>query len=140
MDSSIRFEIGFLPIAILGEALGPLYSGAAYLLADILGSLVQGYPPNPWIAACKLLFGVAVGCFFYRRRATLLRSILVFSLIAVLIDVIAMTPIFIWMYGQPPSAAYWTRGVTAALNLPIRIVSYYYLSRALKGKLYHVSR
>ncbi len=135
MDSSIRFEIGFLPIAILGEALGPLYSGAAYLLADILGSFVQGYPPNLWISGCKLLFGILLGVFFYKRRATLLRAVLVFTLIAVFIDIVAMTPIFIYMYGQPPAAAYAIRAVNAAANLPLRIVSYYYLSKALRGRL-----
>ena len=64
-NSTVRFDLGFLPLAVVGELYGFPYSGIGYLLADIIGSLLHGYAPNPYISACKLLTGVfmGVGCY-----------------------------------------------------------------------------
>ena len=135
LDSPVRFDFGFLPIAVIGWMLGPVYSGAGYLAADIIGSFVQGYAPNPWIAACKLVTGVVMGLFFKKGRASLLRTVLCFLIINTVVDFLLMTPIFVFMYGWTWSATLATRAVNAALTLPFRIVTFYILARALKKPL-----
>ena len=135
LDSPVRFDFGFLPIAVIAEMFGPLYSGVGYLVADIIGSFIQGYAPNPWIAACKLISGVLMGVFFTRGRTSLPRIIIAFVLINVLVDFLLMTPIFVFMYGWTWGATFATRAVNAALTLPFRIVTFYILAKALKKPL-----
>ena len=74
-NTAFRFEFGFLPIAFVAELFGPLWSGVAYLVADIIGSLFSGYAPNPFISACKLLTGAFMGLFLshgiYKKRPSI---------------------------------------------------------------------
>lgn len=135
LDSPVRFDFGFLPIALVAEMFGPVYSGAAYLVADVVGSFVQGYAPNPYITLCKLLTGVVMGLFFTRGRTSLPRVIIAFSIINVFIDFLLMTPIFVFMYGWTWGATFATRAINAAATLPFRIVSFYIVARALKKPL-----
>ncbi len=140
LDSPVRFDFGFLPIAVLAEMFGPVYSGIAYLVADILGSFVQGYAPNPYIAVCKLLTGVLMGVFFSRGRTSLPRVIITFTLINVFVDFLLMSPIFVFMYGWEWGVTFATRALNAALTLPFRIVTFYILSKALKKPLSRLGR
>lgn len=140
LDSPVRFDFGFLPIAVVAEMFGPVYSGIGYLIADIIGSFVQGYAPNPWIAVCKLISGVIMGIFFTRGHTSLPRVIFAFTLMNVLVDFLLMTPIFVFMYGWTWSVTFATRAVNAALTLPFRIVTFYILSRALKKPLSRLGR
>ncbi len=135
LDSPVRFDFGFLPIAVIAQLFGPLYAGVGYLAADILGSFVQGYAPNPYIAACKLLSGIIMGVFFTRDRTSLPRVIIAFCLINTLIDFLLMSPIFVFMYGWSWSATFAARAVNAAATLPFRIIGFYLAARALKKPL-----
>ena len=135
LDSPVRFDFGFLPIAVIGEILGPVYSGVGYLVADVVGSFTQGYAPNPYIALCKLLSGVIMGIFFARGRTSLPRVIIAFLVINVVVDFLLMTPIFVFMYGWTWGATFVTRAINAAITLPFRIITFYVLSKALKKPL-----
>lgn len=138
-DSLVRFDFGFFPLAIVGQMLGAVYSGVGYLTADIIGSFVQGYAPNIWISACKLLTGVIMGISFGgRRRVSLPRVIVTFILINVLVDFLLMSPIFVFMYGMELGAALYTRALNAAVTLPVRVITFYFLSRALERPLAHI--
>lgn len=138
-NSAFRFEFGFLPIAFVAELFGPLWSGISYLVADAIGSLFSGYAPNPAIAACKLLTGAVMGFFFaqgiYKKRPSLLRIIIAFSLIAVFIDFLLMSPILMALYGWTADFTFGMRAINAAINLPIRILSFYIIRKAMDKPL-----
>lgn len=135
MDSPVRFDFGFLPIAIIADLFGPIYSGVGYLVADIIGSFVQGYAPNPYIAVCKLLTGVVMGLFFKNGRTSLPRAVIAFAVINTAIDFLLMTPIFVFMYGWTWETTFTVRAINAAATLPFRIITFYVLSKALKRPL-----
>lgn len=126
-----RFEIGFLPIAILASAIGPIYAGIGYLTADIIGSLLSGYAPNLWITLCQLLSGVIMGFAFYNKKHSLSRTVITFSIIAVLIEILFKSPIFVWMYSWTWGYTLATRAINALINLPLRITAYYFTMKAL---------
>ena len=138
-NTAFRFEFGFLPIAFVAELFGPLWSGVAYLVADIIGSLFSGYAPNPFISACKLLTGAFMGLFLshgiYKKRPSILRIILAFSLIAVFVDFLLMSPILMALYGWTAAVTFGMRAINAAINLPIRIASFYLIRRAMDKPL-----
>ena len=139
-NSAFRFDLGFLPLAFVGAWLGPIYSGAGYLLADIVGSLLSGYAPNLWISGCKLLFGIGMGLFFYKKKPSFLRITVAFLIINVLVDFVLMTPIFIFMYGYTPDEAYLMRAINIAVTLPIRVVSFYFIESAVREPMRRVAK
>lgn len=134
-NSTVRFDLGFLPLAVVGELYGFPYSGIGYLLADIIGSLLHGYAPNPYISACKLLTGVLMGIGFHQKKVTLLRSFVVFTLNALIVGVGLMPPIFIFLYAYTPAVAYTTRAINAAVTIPVRVFTFYFLWKACGNML-----
>ncbi len=143
-DSPFRFEIGFLPIAFVAELLGPVWSGFSYLVADIIGSLLSGYAPNPWIIMCKLLTGVFMGlCLFekiWHKKPSLSRVIFLFASVAVIIDFLLMSPIMMFLYGHSTSLAFSERAINAAINLPIRIVVFYFVRKGMDKPLEQIMK
>ena len=131
-DTPLRFEIGFFPIALVAYMFGPIYSAAAYALADIIGSLLSGYAPNLWITLAQAAFGTVMGLFFYKKNFSLKRCVICFTLIAALIETLVKAPVFIFMYAYTPGFAFGTRALNALINLPIRIALTYFLARAIE--------
>ena len=127
-----RVEIGFLPIALVAYLFGPIYSAVGYLIADIIGSLLSGYPPNVAISACQTLVGFSMGIFFYKKKNHILRSTVAFVLIGVIIDVLLKTPVLVYLYGWKWSATIVERLINMAINLPLRIAVHYFTMLALK--------
>lgn len=129
-----RFEIGFLPIAVVAYIAGPLYAGGAYLVADVIGSFFSGYAPNPVLTVAQVLFGVIMGLFFYRKHS-MMRTVLCFSVIALAVEVLIKAPAIGYMYGYTWQYTIATRLLNALINLPIRIFTYYFTIKALKKPL-----
>lgn len=133
VDTAYRVDLGFLPLALVAQYFGAFYSAIGYLVADVIGSFVSGYAPNVWIALCKLLLGATMGFFFYKKPARILRTVLCFSVIGTVIDILFMSPIFIFMYGWTPAVAFGSRAVNSLITVPFRIVVYYFAGRALEN-------
>ncbi len=138
-SGAMRVEIGFLPIAIVAYLYGPAWSATAYGLADFIGAAIfTGV--NPFITLCKIAFGFAMGlCFYRKEKIGLARNIAFFTVVAVIVDIGLMTPIFIYMFGYELWSAITYRSIGAFFNTPVRIlglaVAEHYLFPAFK-KLY----
>ena len=117
-----RVEIGFLPIAIIAILYGPVWSALSYGLADMIGALLfTGV--NPLILICKIIFGLLMGFAFYNReKIGLVRNILFFLFIGFVVDILMMTPIFVYMFGYTWEAAVIWRLAAFSVNTPARIV------------------
>ncbi|MBQ8496152.1 MAG: folate family ECF transporter S component [Clostridia bacterium] len=131
-----RVEIGFFPIAIVAILYGPLWSATAYGLADLIGSLLTT-GMNPFILICKIVFGLLMGIFFYKReKIGLLRNILFFLFVAFIVDIVMMTPIFVYVFGNPWDAAIIMRLAAFAVNTPVRIILMAFVDRFLLPAIY----
>ena len=53
-----RFSLGSVPVIAAGLWFGPLAGALTGLAADLIGSFLQGYAPNPVITAAAMLWGV----------------------------------------------------------------------------------
>lgn len=115
-----RVDPGVIPIAMVGFLSGPLWAGMAYGVADLIGAAIfTGV--NPFITLEKIVLGVILGVGFYRRdRLGVPRILLTLLVAAVLCDFLAMSFIFIFSFGTPPAAAFWMRGLNAAVNFAMR--------------------
>ena len=67
LSGMYRIDIGFLPIAAVAILAGPVWAGAAYGAADLIGALLTT-GMNFGILACKILTGVILGILLYRKR------------------------------------------------------------------------
>ena len=135
-----RFELGFLPIAYIAYTLGPVYAGLGYLTADVIGSLFSGYAPNPWISLCQLAAGVIMGIFFRYRKFSFANTVICFSVIAVAIELLLKSPIFVFMYAWSWEYTLITRAINAAINLVIRVGVYFAFTKLLKRQLDELRR
>lgn len=135
----VRIEISFLPIAIVGAMFGPVWSGAAYGIADFVGAaLTTGV--NPLITLSKIIFGVMMGICLKNRRRGLIYIILFFIISGIIVDIACMTPIFVFWFGYTPSAALTMRALNFAVNVPIRIVLYFICERYLGRFIFKAQR
>jgi ECF transporter S component (folate family) len=67
-NNLMRLSLGFLPVAVAGATLGPLWGGAVGAVADALGAaLVARAPFHPGITLCALLAGATYGLFLHRK-------------------------------------------------------------------------
>ncbi len=137
--TGLRFEVGFLPILIVAHLYGPLYGGMAYMLSDMIGAtLTTGI--NPFITLCKMAVGVLMGAFFHKHKLTLGRSIVAFSVIAVLVEFLAMMLVFRFFFGHPWLTALYQRALTAFVMLPVRVLLTCVLGHLLnerRGKFFY---
>ena len=117
-----RVEIGFLPIAIVAILYGPLWSALSYGLADLIGAMIfTGV--NPLILLCKIVFGFMMGIVFQKReKIGLVRNILFFLIVGFVVDIMMMTPIFVFMFGYTWKAALIWRLAAFSVNTPVRMV------------------
>jgi ECF transporter S component (folate family) len=125
-----RIEISFLPIYVVALLYGPLWAGAAWGAADLIGAAVTT-GVNPFITIIKALCGIVLGLFFHNRRVKLGRILLCTTLIAVCLDFLAMVPVFHWSFGYTWEAALAFRAASAAINLLPRILLLWLTDRKL---------
>ena len=120
-DGAYRIELGFLPIAVVGMMFGPLWSGMAYLAADLIGAaLITGI--NPFISLCKLLFGILLGVAFYGKKRSIKFCVIFYVITGIVVDVLCMTPIFIHYFGYTQDTAFTLRIIATAINVPARMI------------------
>ena len=121
-NGNFRIEISFLPIAVVAMLYGPIWSAAAYGLADFIGALLYT-GVNPFIMICKIVYGLALGLFFYKKeKIGLVRNILFFVVGGFIIDVLMMMPIWVFMFGNTWEQAFYFRMIGYAVNTPVRII------------------
>ncbi len=131
-----RVEFGFFPIAIVAILYGPVWSATAYGLADLIGSLLTT-GMNPFILICKIVFGLLMGIFFYKKKKIgWIRNILFFLFGAFIVDILMMTPIFVHVFGYTWDAAIVWRLAAFSVNTPIRIVLMAIADRFLLPAIY----
>ena len=83
-----RFTLGSVCTIMGGLWFGPAAGGIIGGLADLLGSLLQGYAPNPIIAAGAVLWGVIPALLLRWTVGTRLRRIMVIASSVVLTSVV----------------------------------------------------
>ena len=58
---TIRITVSQTPVYLAGFWFGPFVGGICGFLGDLIGSLLQGYAPNPFISISAILTGVLPG-------------------------------------------------------------------------------
>jgi len=135
-----RVEIGFLPILIVAILYGPVWSAVSYGLADFIGALIWT-GVNPFILLCKIVFGLLLGIAFHgREKIGLLRNILFFIFIGFAVDIMMMTPIFVFSFGHTWKSALIFRLAAFSVNTLLRIILTFLTDKFLLPSIYKYTR
>lgn len=70
----MRFSLENMPIILAGMAFGPLAGGAVGLVADLVGCVMVGWVPIPWVSVGACLIGVLAGAVRLMLKKTTLPS------------------------------------------------------------------
>ena len=97
---------------------------------------------NPLILLCKIVFGFLMGVVFQKReKIGLVRNILFFLLVGFVVDILMMTPIFVYMFGYTWDAALIWRLAAFSVNTPVRIILMVLADKFLLPSIYkHVRK
>lgn len=126
-----RYDLGFLPIAAAGIMFGPLWSGAAYVLADLAGTFAAGQTPFLPITVCKFFFGAAFGVFFYKKSVSRGRIIACSAAISAVVDLLLMPLALAPIMGKGVWALFISRLPQAGIMFPVRALAIWLMNRYL---------
>lgn len=63
-----RIGFAFIPMALCGMLFGPVWAGAAYAVADLLGAALFSYAVFPGITIARIVAGVLYGLLLHREN------------------------------------------------------------------------
>ena len=87
-----KIGFGFLPIAMIAILYGPVWSGAAYAIGDVLSWFIKPEGAYfPGLTFTCLLAGTVMGLFLYRKDITFTRCAACFLVIVVFLDFLLNT-------------------------------------------------
>lgn len=118
-----RISFSFIPITLASAVLGPVASGAASAVADIIGFMTK--PTGPYFPGFTLnafLGAFIYGLFFYKKDLTLKRIILANTVVTVLVNCLMGTYWVHMLYGNPFNAVLISKLPFQALMYVIKIV------------------
>lgn len=119
----VRIGFGFLPCAIMGIMYGPLWAGAGYAIADVLGMVIF---PNgayfPGFTLTAFLTGLVYGFFYRNREVTLKSSILPNAIVSFGLNLILDTVWLMILMGQGFLALLPARIIKCAIMFVIQTV------------------
>lgn len=117
----IRITFSQIPIYLCSLWFGPLLGGVSGFLGDLIGSIIQGYAPNPFISMAAILTGVLPGVmkkFVFHNQITWWKLGIVFALNGIF-GSLGLTTLGLHIYyGTPWAVLYATRPIqTVALTV-----------------------
>lgn len=129
---TLRITVSQTPIYLAGFWFGPIIGGICGFLGDLIGSLIQGYAPNPFISVSAILAGVLPGLarHFMEKKPEIWKA---FAVIAVhgLVGALGFTCVGLHIYyGTPWSVLYATRIVQTIALTVVNTVLVFFLYRS----------
>ena len=119
----LRIGFGFMPCAIMGIMYGPLWSGAGYAIADVLGMMIF---PNgayfPGFTLTAFLTGVVYGLFYHNREITIKSSILPNLIVSFVLNLVLDTVWLMILMGQGFLVLLPTRIIKCVVMFAIQVV------------------
>ena len=126
---TLRIGFSSIPAVVCGRYYGPICTGFAGVIADTLKYIIRPDGPYfPGFAVNEFLTGMIYGCFFYKKKITLLRVIIARACITVFINLI-LTSLWLNMMYQSPLFTM-VRLIKNVVMFPVDVALLY---AALKG-------
>ncbi len=133
-------KIGFyyLPIALIAMMYGPLWSGAAWGIADVIGALM--FPTGAYFFGFTLsaiIKGLLLGVFLYRHDKSVWRPVVVSVLSAVFVTLGIDVLWLVAYFGRAAAAVWSARIVQCAITVPVQSILIISMGRIFGSLIYH---
>ncbi|WP_027399916.1 folate family ECF transporter S component [Anaerovorax odorimutans] len=93
---TLRLSFGFLPISIIGILYGPLWSGIAYALGDIIGMMILPTGPYfPGFTLTAFLTGAVYGLILHNKPISWKRVFIAVAIVCIILNLCLDT---LWLY------------------------------------------
>lgn len=122
----IRIGFSFLTLAMAGMLYGPVIGALFGGLGDVINYFVR--PSGPYFPGFTLngiLTGIIYGVFFYRKKITLVRTIIAKLIITIFIDLVLTTYWLSILYGQAFIILLPMRIIKSTIMFPIDVILLY---------------
>lgn len=129
---TLRITVSQTPVYLAGFWFGPVIGGICGFLGDLIGSLLQGYAPNPFISVSAILTGVLPGLMkvLMKKRIEIWHVLGIMTLNG-LAGALGFTCIGLHMYyGTPWVVLYSTRIVQTILLTAVNTILVFFLYRS----------
>jgi len=120
---NIRISFGFIAVAASAILFGPVVSGLAAALADVMGwVLVPKWIFFPGFTLSALLSGIIYGIFFYKKPRSLIRTVLAVLIITIFVDLGLNTLWLSIMFNKAVLVLITGRVIKSAMLLPMQVI------------------
>ena len=129
-----RLSLAFVPAAMCGLMLGPVWSGLTAMSADVLGMLMNsaGLAFNPVFTIIAGVKGVLYGLLLYKKPLTFQRIVLVFVVTTLAVDFF-LNPLALTMYyGRAFWAIVLAKLPVQAIFLVVKIAVFWILKKPIE--------
>lgn len=137
----IEIRFSFIPIALCAYLYGPLVSGFAAVIGDVLRYIVR--PTGPFTIGFTIgefIAGVIMGLFYYKKKITLPRVIACQAVVTILIHCLFNTWMLSTLYGQPFEAIIGLRVVKSLIMLPIETLIVFTVFKSAEKALFRLRK
>ena len=121
--SFLRIGFGFLPIAILAILYGPLWSGLAYAIGDIIGGFL--FPTGayfPGFTLTAFLTGVLFGLVLYKKKISFARALVACALVCIICNLLINTYWLTFIIGKGYGVLLASRAIKELVAIPVMAV------------------
>ncbi|MBO5789122.1 MAG: hypothetical protein J6R42_04175 [Clostridia bacterium] len=133
-DLPVRIDLAVLPVLVVAYFLGPVESGIAYVLIDVLSS-VFFYPPFLPITLAKLVAGLYFGFLLKKCSPSPTRYAILFLVYAVLLDWLYMSFALYWLQKTSIVAIMLLRAGQAAIDVVVGFSFMYFVLPKLRSSM-----
>ncbi len=95
-----RISFTFVPRAVSGACLGPVYAGIIGILSDIFGCFYKGYPINIGITFASMFKGICFGLLLYNKQSC--KRIIFACMLDQFVGGFVITTISLFVFGGIP--------------------------------------
>ncbi len=129
INDTLRFSFENTPLLLSGFFFGPVMGGIVALVADIVGSLLRGYPINPIITVGAVVIGASGGLLFklFKNTPLFLRVLLPVVIAHILGSLLIKTLGISLMSGTPFTELFLMRTVNYIIIIPVDTLVLYFL-------------
>ena len=118
--SFLRIGFGILPIIILAILYGPIWSGVAYSIGDVIGGFL--FPTGaffPGFTVTAFLSGLLYGLVLYKKKITVARALAANALVCVLCNLLLNTYWLTFIIGKGFTVLFVSRAVKELVAIPV---------------------
>ncbi len=136
----IKMGFGFLPIAIVAMLYGPVYSGVAWGISDLIGALM--FPVGPFFYGFTIsaaINGLIYGLYIYKNHSKIWRIVAAVLTASVLVSLGVDTVWLTMLTGNPPMTVFLSRLLKTGIMAPVQIVTITLIGKRFQEFIYRNS-